>query len=85
MEPSDKERQRLAGGDRLLSNLWSVDLQRSQRRRRQDGATRVEIWQTATPSDDVQVTLMEFDDAGLALRASIFESLQTAQRWLGQA
>ncbi len=85
MEPSDKERKRLAGSDILLSNLMSVDLEHSELPARPEGATRIEIWETATPSHDVQVTLMEFDQAGLALRASIFDSLQTAQRWLGQA
>ncbi len=84
MEPSDKERQRLAGCDKLLSHLMSVDLERSDAPVQMSGATRIEIWQTATPSHDVQFTLMQFDDAGVALRASIFDSLQTAQRWLGR-
>lgn len=84
MEPSDKERKRLLGSDMLLSQLLSVELDHSNLPVRRDGATRIEIWQTATPSHDVQVTLMEFDGAGLALRASIFDNLQTAQRWLGQ-
>lgn len=84
MEPSDKERKRLAGSDMLLSHLLSMELDHSGVSVRPDGATRIEIWETATPSHDVQVTLMEFDHAGLALRASIFDSLQTAQRWLGR-
>jgi hypothetical protein len=84
MEPSDKERKRLAGSDMLLSHLLSMELEQSDRPVRPEGATRIEIWETATPSHDVQVTLMEFDHAGLALRASIFDNLQTAQRWLGQ-
>ncbi len=84
MEPSDKERKRLAGGDMLLSHLLSLELEHSDLPMRADGATRIELWQTATPSHDVQVTLMEFDGAGFALRASIFDSLQTAQRWLTQ-
>jgi hypothetical protein len=84
MEPTDKERKRLAGSDILLSHLLSMEFERPDLPRRPDGATRIEIWETATPSHDLQVTLMEFDHAGLALRASIFDSLQTAQRWLGQ-
>ncbi len=84
MEPSDKERKRLAGSDMLLSQLLSFELEHTGRPVRLDGATRIEIWETATPSHDVQVTLMEFDHAGLALRASIFDSLQTARRWLDQ-
>ncbi len=85
MEPSDKERRRLAGNDQLLSQLMSVEVARASAPSRAEGATRIEIWETATPSHDVQITLMEFDREGVALRASIFDSLQTAQKWLARA
>ncbi len=85
MEPSDKERRRLAGSDQLLSQLMTVEVESARAATPAEGATRIEIWETATPSHDVQITLMEFDQAGVALRASIFDSLQTAQRWLGRA
>ncbi len=81
-QPTDQERRLLAGGDRLLGQLMVVDLEDPEIQTKMGGAWRIEVWQTESASSDTQVTVMEFDARGCALRASIFPNIKAAEHWM---
>ncbi len=82
--PNDQQRRLLAGGERLLSQVKSIDLDCAAESKKMGGASRVEIWETETFSSEPRVTVMMFDASGSALRASIFDTVQAAESWLAQ-
>ncbi len=82
--PTDQQRRVLSGGERLLSQVKAIDLDCENQSSKMGKATRIEIWETETFSSDSRITVMMFDEAGAALRASIFDSVQAAETWLAQ-
>jgi hypothetical protein len=82
--PSDRERRCLSGGERLLTQVKTIDLKCAEHPIKMEGASLIEIWETETFSGEARITVMAFDAAGAALRASIFESVQAAESWLMQ-
>ncbi len=80
--PTDQQRRTLSGGERLLSQVKAIDLACDDETRKMGGARRIEIWETESFSSEARVTVMLFDEAGTALRASVFDNVQAAESWL---
>jgi hypothetical protein len=80
--PTDQQRRTLSGGERLLSQVKTIDLNCDGQPVKRGAATRIEIWETESFSSEPHITVMMFDAAGSALRAGIFESVQAAESWL---
>ncbi len=80
--PTDQQRRTLSGGERLLSQVKAIDLECDEETRKMGGARRIEIWETESFSSEPRVTVMLFDAAGTALRASVFDNVEAAESWL---
>lgn len=80
--PTDRERQRLAAGERLLGRIKALEVENPMIAQQMGGAAHIEIWETESWSSEPRVTVMSFDASGTALRARIFETAKDAETWM---